>query len=75
MGDKWISIIDALPQVGHIKKYPYCSDEVLITDGKTVMLAYYEQEDWQCAKNDEEVTILVSHWMHLPEPPKTNTNV
>lgn len=80
---KWISVKDKLPEIGIDKKYPYASDLVLLSDGDKVYCGYYEDstipEPKYGAKafldadgNDfEEADITITHWMPLPEPPKS----
>ena len=76
-GSKWINIEDKLPND---------SGFVLVTNGKWISVAYFEDIDVAeheifdvlvkakdyLYENLEEIRGNVTHWMPLPEPPKEN---
>jgi len=66
---EWISVNDRMP--------PYLS-KCLVTNGEYVKLSWSKDEDpaWCSIQAGEEDIWLddVTHWMPLPEPPKTFTD-
>ena len=64
---KWISVEERLP---------WMNKKVLVTDGFIVAEAHYNgRAEWihngHCM---ETGGVIVTHWMHLPEPPKEEPN-
>lgn len=66
---KWISVKYRLPE-SHDKK----ADCFLVTDGDFIWMAYYACKEWQFAQCTDSPYVIgwtdITHWMHLPEPPK-----
>lgn len=68
----WISISERLPEQmpGNLS-----SDWLLISDGLSVTIGYYsfKYREWREQFDDGyEKTVLVSHWMPLPPPPRAD---
>ena len=62
VGLQWISVMDALPGK---------NTEVLVfTSSDACDIGYYSNcGNWVCFATDRP-DIVVTHWMHLPKPPK-----
>lgn len=72
MAAEWISVSDRLPEaktpvlvtyLGVLDQRPYCDAIANINYGGW---CWYEDD---IADNDEEVKVIITHWMPLPEPP------
>jgi len=60
---KWISVEERLPP---------CGERVLASaGGRVVYEAYIDcNERWKRANSDHGFLFKITHWMHLPKPPK-----
>lgn len=75
---EWIDVKKKLPPIGKDKFFPYCSDVILITDGKNVLTGFYESHpfggtswmDTQCNDLSDKEIKKIKFWMPLPNPPK-----
>lgn len=60
----WINVNDQLPKVMDFR--------VLVYDGREVFQGYLNQLDqWCSVRHDNKYHYNVTHWMSLPEPPKS----
>lgn len=74
---RWISVVERLPEVDKrwmdkdtSNGYEYSAD-LLVYDGVRLRVAYYcHTTTWWYDSRYEDDIIDVTHWMHLPEPPK-----
>lgn len=70
---RWISVKDRLPEADTpvLVTYLGYTDGIARTDGigtiRWGVWCWYESEDHD---NDEEITVRITHWMPLPEPPE-----
>lgn len=64
---RWISVEERLP---------WMNKKVLVTDGFIVVEAHYNgRAEWIHNGHFMETSgVIVTHWMHLPEPPKEEPN-
>ena len=54
-----------------IKSAPRDGENILLTDGATIFLAYCNgDEPWRDAWDGDTILFTPTHWMPLPEPPK-----
>ena len=74
---EWVSVDERFPEIGIDDYYPYSSDMILITDGELVYYGQYEKypDFKECFINTdgnyyEDSVIIITHWMHTPQPPK-----
>lgn len=69
--DQWIPVLSniLLPK-GKNVLYPNASDSVIVTDGTTTKIGYFEGEWIDAISDDQFEDFLVAHWMPLPEPPQ-----
>ena len=60
---KWISVEE---------RFPWMNRKVLVTDGFIVAEAHYNgRAEWIHDGHCMETSgVIITHWMHLPEPPK-----
>ena len=69
---RWISVEERLPEAhadGSV-------DAELVTDGEFIHMAYYAHGQWifcESGEMKEPMWNSVTHWMHLPEPPKEDS--
>lgn len=69
---RWISVEEKLPEAhadGSV-------DAELVTDGEFIHMAYYAHGQWifcESGEMKEPMWNTVTHWMHLPEPPKEDS--
>ena len=80
--DRWISVEEKLPEIGHDKAFPYASKMILMSDGENVYYGQYEdvplEVEPELANNfmDSEGNgfaddgIIITHWQPLPSTPK-----
>lgn len=73
VGDKWVSVKDRLPEDEKIVLIScICLDGSTATD----VMAFIKDGEWRWndglpAEFSEKVKIPVTHWMFLPDPPKS----
>ena len=66
---EWISVKDRLPEYSN----DGFADAVLVTDGFLQHMAYFVGGEWRFAESGEikePMWYRITHWMHLPQPPK-----
>ena len=75
---EWISVNDKLPDLSNSNKYGKYSQPVLTlhSDGHHEDCTLQESVDFEgepywCYVQDDDWCETVTHWMPLPEPPKT----
>lgn len=72
--DGWISVGDRLPeQGGDYIVYAQDDDKLVGVWGENVVTcAMYDYGEWIWRENDNDydITVIVTHWMPLPEPPQ-----
>ena len=64
-----ISVKDRLPEYSN----DGFADAVLVTDGFVQHMAYFVGGEWRFAESGEikePMWYRITHWMHLPQPPK-----
>ena len=61
---KWIPVSERLPDT---------DDDVLVTDGVDMFVAWYKWQEWRSSDNNFEINTPVDAWMPLPEPYKTES--
>lgn len=69
---KWISVKDRLPEGNWGRKFPTCSEEVLVANSCSVSIGFYSKEGkgWFIGLPSESVRIdKITHWMSLPKNP------
>lgn len=73
VGDKWVSVKDRLPEDEKIVLIScICLDGSTATD----VMAFIKDGEWRWndglpAEFSEKVKVPVTHWMFLPDPPKS----
>ena len=75
VANKWIPCSDHLPEMHKVPlegdEYYMISDSVLVTDGKSVFISEYEEDDdyrYGWFNDGDKCENAITHWMPLPKP-------